>query len=342
MRVIALLYKIENQFQIERLIEFMRIRRKFLVLALVLAAMMSLATGCGSKTENSDKVSIVCSVYPAYDFIMNIVGESSDSIEVTYLLEKGVDMHNFQPTAEDIITIAQSDLMVYVGGESDSSIKDILATVNVNAVPLLSLVELKEEELLPGMTSDHEHEEEHEHAAEYDEHVWLSVKNSVEIVEKLCEAVSAIDPDNADVYALNAEEYINKLAALDKQYNDMVDKAARKVVLVADRFPFAYLADDYGLTCYAAFPGCSAETEAGFETVVFLAEKLMEHKLPVIFTLENSDGAVAGVVASTAEVSVKTGVLDSMQSVSGTQINNGYSYIAAMEKNLLALTEALN
>ncbi len=346
MQGIVLLYKIENQFQFERVINFMRIKRKILVLVLALVAMMSLLAGCGSEKEDSGKLSIVCSVYPAYDFIMNIVGENSDNIEVTYLLEKGVDMHNFQPTAEDIITITQSDLMVYVGGESDSSIKDVLATVNTNAVPLLSLVELREEELLPGMTSDHDHEYEddyHKHAAEYDEHVWLSVKNSIGIVEKLCEAVSAIDPDNADVYAANAEEYINTLVALDKKYEDMVSKAVRNVVLVADRFPFAYLADDYGLTCYAAFPGCSAETEAGFETVVFLAEKIKEHKLSSIFILENSDGAVADTVAVAAEVSdLKIGVLDSMQSVSRTQIDNGYSYIVAMEKNLLALTEALN
>ena len=326
----------------------MIIKRKNLMLALVTAAVMiSFLTGCGNEKEDSGKLSIVCSVYPAYDFIMNIVGEHSDNIEVTYLLEKGVDMHNFQPTAEDIIAITQSDLMVYVGGESDGSIQDILSTVNTNAIQLLSLVELKEEELLPGMTSDHNHESEdddHKHVVEYDEHVWLSVRNSIEIVEKLCESVCAIDADNKDVYAANAEAYINKLAELDKKYEDMVNKAKRKVLLVADRFPFAYLAEDYGLTCYAAFPGCSAETEAGFETVIFLANKVKEYKLPVIFILENSSGSVADTVVSAAaeNTDLKINVLDSMQSVSRTQIDNGYSYIMVMEKNLLALTEALN
>ena len=322
-------------------------KNKFRMLLFILTvSMLCILAGCGSEKQDDGKINIVCTVYPAYDFIMNIVGDNVDNVNVAYLLEKGVDMHNFQPTAEDIINITSSDLMVYVGGESDSSIKDIIGSVNANSVPLLSLVEVKEEELLPGMEHDHEHDEsceiDHEHEAEYDEHVWLSVKNSIVIVDKLCEAVCAIDPDNADSYKTNAKAYTEKLTALDKKYEDMVGKAVRNIVLVADRFPFAYLADDYNLTCYAAFPGCSAETEAGFETVVFLAETLKANKLPVIFTLENSDGAVAKTVASSAGVSVKTGVLDSMQSVSRTQIDNGYSYIGAMEANLAALWEALN
>lgn len=322
-------------------------KNKNKILLLVTAVfVLCFLSGCGSDKQDDGKINIVCTVYPAYDFIMNIVGDNADNVNVTYLLEKGVDMHNFQPTAEDIINITNSDLMVYVGGESDSSIKDIIGSVNANSVPLLSLVEVKEEELLPGMEHDHEYDEsceiDHEHEAEYDEHVWLSVKNSIVIVDKLCEAVCAIDPDNADSYKTNAKAYTEKLTALDKKYEDMVGKAVRNIVLVADRFPFAYLADDYNLTCYAAFPGCSAETEAGFETVVFLAETLKANKLPVIFTLENSDGAVAKTVASSAGVSVKTGVLDSMQSVSRTQIDNGYSYIGAMEANLAALWEALN
>lgn len=317
--------------------------KKRIILILAMVLVLCFFSGCGGEKQDDGRINIVCTVYPAYDFIVNIVGGNSENVKVTYLLEKGVDMHNFQPTAEDIINITNSDLMVYVGGESDSSIKDILAGVNTNAVPLLSLVEVKEEELLPGMEHDHEQEEEdHAHEAEYDEHVWLSVKNSMEIVNKLCEAVCAVDPDNADSYKANAKAYTDKLIALDKKFEDMVSNAARNIVLIADRFPFAYLADDYGLTCYAAFPGCSAETEAGFETVVFLAETLKANKLPVIFTLENSDGAVANTVASSAGVSVNIGVLDSMQSVSKTQLDNGYSYISTMEKNLSALTEALN
>jgi len=323
----------------------MRIKQKS-ILVLVMVLVLCFFMGCGSEKQDDGKINIVCTVYPAYDFIMNIVGENADNVNVTYLLEKGVDMHNFQPTAEDIINMTNSDLMVYVGGESDSSIKEIIGAVNTNSVPLLSLVEVKEEEFLPGMEHDHEHDEnceiDHGHEAEYDEHVWLSIKNSIVIVDKLCEAVCAIDPDNEDSYKANAKAYIEKLTVLDKKYEDMAGNAVRNIVLVADRFPFQYLADDYGLTCYAAFPGCSAETEAGFETVVFLAETLKANKLPVIFTLENSDGAVAKTVASSAGVDVKTGVLDSMQSVSRTQIDNGYSYISAMEKNLAALTEALN
>ncbi len=318
----------------------MKMRQKILLISMAVVLFACVFTGCTGKKQDKEGISIVCTVYPAYDFIMNIVGDTG-GVNVTYLLKKGVDMHNFQPTAEDIITITDSDLMVYVGGESDRSIKDILATADINKVSLLSLVEAKKEELLPGMESGHANEGE-EHGAEYDEHVWLSVKNALLIVDKLCEAVCEADSVNADTYRANAALYKEKLAALDKKYEDMVNGAARNIVLVADRFPFAYLADDYKLACYAAFPGCSAETEAGFETVVFLAETLKNNNLPVIFTLENSDGALAATVASSAGVTVSIKVLDSMQSVSDTQIKNGYSYISAMENNLSALTEALN
>lgn len=318
----------------------MKMRQKILLISMAVVLFTCIFTGCAGKKQDKEGISIVCTVYPAYDFIMNIVGDTG-GVNVTYLLKKGVDMHNFQPTAEDIITITDSDLMVYVGGESDRSIKDILATADINKVSLLSLVEAKKEELLPGMESGHANEGE-EHEAEYDEHVWLSVKNALLIVDKLCEAVCEADSVNADNYRANAALYKEKLAALDKKYGDMVNGAARNIVLVADRFPFAYLADDYKLACYAAFPGCSAETEAGFETIVFLAETLKNNNLPVIFILENSDGALAATVASSAGVTVSIKVLDSMQSVSETQIKNGYSYISTMENNLSALTEALN
>ena len=209
----------------------------------------------------------------------------------------------------------------------------------------MDVVELKHEVIKEGMEHDHEGEnEEHEHAEEctYDEHVWLSLKNAVKMAEAVCTAIMELDADNAGIYRANADKYIVKLNALDTEYQTIVDSAKNKVIVVADRFPFLYLADDYGIEYYAAFPGCSAESEAGFETIAFLAEKVKEYKTPVVFQIETSNGSLVNTVINAAgESNVKQGVLDSMQSVSKEKTESGYSYITAMQNNLLALKEAL-
>ncbi|MBQ9765634.1 MAG: zinc ABC transporter substrate-binding protein [Lachnospiraceae bacterium] len=314
-----------------------------LLIAMLIA--MSVFVGCGNKKDDG-KLRIVCTVYPAYDFVMNILGENKAQIEVTYLLDKGVDMHNFQPSADDIVTISGADLFIYVGGESDALIEDVLETTakDVKAMAFMDMVEVKEEHFMGAQTEhDHEHEHEHEASTEYDEHVWLSIKKSIEIVDKLADAIAEIDSDNAADYEKNATAYMDKLRELDTKVTDIVNNALRKTMLVADRFPFAYFADDYGITGYAAFPGCSAETEASFETVIFLVETIEANNLPVIFTIENSASAVAETVASSLKgKTVKISTLDSMQSVSKEQIDAGYTYISAMEKNINALKEALN
>jgi len=323
----------------------MKIRKFLLGMAVLL--MVLILTGCAGEGSVYDgKINIVCTNFPAFDFVMNIIGEDNEDIKVTYLLEKGVDMHNYQASADAIAQIMKADLCIYVGGESEAWVEDVLAgssAKNVVPVRFMDVVELKHEVIKEGMEHDHEHEE-HEHAEEctFDEHVWLSVKNAVKMTEAVYVAIAKLDADNAGLYRENADNYIAKLNLLDAEYQALVDSAENKVIVVADRFPFLYLADDYGIEYYAAFPGCSAESEAGFETIAFLGEKVKEHKTPVVFQIETSNGSLVKTVISASGIDdVKPGVLDSMQSVSKDKIEDGYSYIFTMQNNFVALKEAL-
>ena len=286
-------------------------------------------------------LSVVCSIFPQYDFCREIMGKDAN---IELLLKSKVDMHNYKPSAEDILKIKNCDLFVDIGGESDEWAKDIVASADnsrLSVLSLIDLVEAKEEETLEGMEEeDHEHDEDEEHESEKDEHVWTSLKNAQIIVRAISERLCALDAQNSAEYKKNADSYIEKLAALEKQYAETVSTAKRKTLVFADRFPFRYLADDYSLECFAAFSGCSAETQASFETVAFLAEKVKDKNLPYVLVIDGSDGSVAQTVASQSGAKIMT--LDSCQSVSEEEINEGKSYLSIMQENLEVLKEVLN
>ena len=335
----------------------------------VLAVLMASAvcfTACKTNTKKSDdkKLSIVTTIFPEYDWVMNILGDKKDSADVTMLLDNGVDLHSYQPTADDIVKIKSCDMFIYVGGESDEWVEDVLETAENKDMVVVNLLEelggmVKEEELIEGMQDeehDHDHDEhddhedeEHEHEhhheegeAEYDEHVWLSLKNASILVDKISQKLQKIDSANAETYEKNGKAYIEKLNALDKQYEAAVSEGSIKTLLFGDRFPFRYMVDDYGLTYYAAFIGCSAETEASFETIAFLSEKTDELNLHTILTIEGSDQKIAKtIVENTSSKDQKILVLDSMQSVTSKDVKDGASYFSVMEKNLEVLKEAL-
>ena len=310
--------------------------------AVCLAACDGAAPAGGSQ---DDKVQIVATIFPEYDWVMNILGDKSGDAEVTMLLDRGVDLHSYQPTADDILKISTCDMFIYVGGESDEWVADALKeAVNKDmvAVNLLEVLgtSVKEEETVEGMQEE-EHEE-HEEEAEYDEHVWLSLKNAATLTEYISNELQKLDPDNAKSYEKNTEDYVAKLKELDKKYSDTVEKATIKTVLFGDRFPFRYLTDDYGLTYYAAFVGCSAETEASFETVMFLAKKVDELKLPAVMTIEGDDHRIAEtIVENTQSRDQKILTMDSMQSTTSDDVKGGTTYLSVMENNLTALAEAL-
>ena len=326
--------------------------KKITALLLALFMLVGALAGCGKQndTNQTDKLSIVTTIFPEYDWVREILGDKADNAEITMLLDNGVDLHSYQPTADDIVKISDCDLFIYVGGESDEWVEDALrnaANRNMKVINLLEVLgdSVKPEEIVEGMQEEeHEHEdaEEHEHEEEADEHVWLSLKNAKMLVRVISKALQELDPNNKDIYAANADAYVKKLSALDAEYQAAVDAASNKTILFGDRFPFRYLVDDYGLRYYAAFVGCSAETEAGFETISFLAKRVDEWKLPCVLTIEGAQHKIAEtVVRNTTAKNQRVLTMDSMQSTTSKDVKNGTTYLSVMEKNLSVLKEAL-
>ena len=296
------------------------------------------------RNEGGKPLKIVTTVFPAYDWVRSVLGENPGKAEIVLLTDNGVDIHSFQPSVDDILKISSCDLFLYVGGESDEWVEDALKEAqNPNQISL-SLLDLmgetaKEEEEKEGMQEERGGEEE----GALDEHVWLSIKNASFLSEKIEEAISALDPANAERYAANEAALKESLAALDQEFEDAVSKGSFHTLLFADRFPLRYLTDDYGLDYYAAFAGCSAETEASFETITFLAKKLDELHLPVVLTIEGSDQKLAKtVVQSTKTKDQKILMFHSMQSVTANMIQEGADYLKIMQENLEILKEAMN
>ena len=328
--------------------------KKFISIFIAAAMAVCVLASCGSKqgekAGENNKLSIVTTVFPEYDWVKNVLGDNPAGAEVTLLLDNGVDLHSYQPTAEDILKISTCDMFIYVGGESDEWVDDVLETANNKDMAVINLMEalgdsVKEEELVEGMQGEEEEEEGEEgeeEEVEYDEHVWLSLKNAVKLVESISVSLQGIDTENASVYADNAKAYEDKLKALDSDYAAAVSGGTADTLLFGDRFPFRYLTDDYGLSYYAAFVGCSAETEASFETITFLANKVDELGLKNVMTIEGADKNIAEtIVSNTASKDQKILSLDSMQSVTNKDIEAGATYLSIMENNLTVLKEAL-
>ncbi len=498
--------------------------KKTIALLLALMLLAGVLAGCGNGDDQAkdDRLSVVTTIFPEYDWVRQILGDKADNADITMLLDNGVDLHSYQPTADDIVKISNCDLFIYVGGESDEWVEDALknaANKDMKVINLLKVLgdSVKTEETVEGMQEedhDHGHDEEitkddiedrslsdfagewkslypylingdldeycehkaeedddssttketylekykaswkcdaekisiegnkitftytdgksvtaeysyagyqpklndegeiasvryqfettsadapkyvqfndhghepgeaehfhiyfgndgfdalmdsktnpffvkdelsadeiveelmgHSHEEESDEHVWLSLKNAETLVSAISDALEQLDPDNKDAYSANTEAYVKRLSALDSEYQKAVDSGKYKTLLFGDRFPFRYLVDDYGLEYYAAFVGCSAETEASFETISFLAKKVDELKLPCVLTIEGTQHKIAEtIVQNTAEKNQKILTMDSMQSTTSKDVENGTTYLSVMEKNLTVLKEAL-
>lgn len=316
--------------------------KKIISATLILIMLVFSVSSCAEPKRSDGDLKIVCTTFPQYDFLKNILGNDDSLI---LLLDDGADLHSYEPTAQDIIDIGSADIFVCIGGSSDVWVENAIKAANnpdLKAIALMDFVNVLKEEYVSGMEHEHkEHEEAHGgNHSEEDEHIWLSLKNAEIIVQKLCDCVCEKDGDNAEKYKANAENYISMLNELDNEFQNVVSSAKRKTILFADRFPFRYLTEDYGLTYYAAFAGCSAESEASFDTLAFLINKVKELSLPVVFTIENSDGSIAQTVCG--ETGAKVLSLNSCQSISISDIENGATYIDIMKENLLAIKEALN
>ena len=352
----------------------------FMVAISMIMAMCTGCSGAAAGVSaGSGKLKVVTTIFPEYDWVREITA-GVDSVDITMLLDTGADLHSYQPTAEDIMKVGTADVFIYVGGESDGWVDDALKNAVNKDMTVINLMDVlkesvKEEEVVEGMQEeehdhdhehedadedhehedadeDHEHEdadEDHEHThgdaeeeVEYDEHVWLSLKNAKVVVSSIAESLSAKDSANSQKYTANADAYIAKLDTLDKEYQKAVDEGSYDTLLFGDRFPFRYMVDDYDIRYFAAFVGCSAETEASFETIKFLADKVDELGLTHVLTTEKTDGKIAKTIIDTAKASdVKVLAMDSMQSVTINEVEGGETYYSIMEKNLDVLKQAL-
>ncbi len=342
------------------------------VKALFCAVLMGVAAGAFA----ASKKSIVCVTYPEYDWVMNILGDRASKFDVTLLQNNGTDLHSYQPSVKDLAKVSSCDMLVFVGGESDEWVEDAIKTAKNKNMVVVNMVEalgdkVLEEEIVEGMEhhhhdeedhdahgheehdhdhdahghdhDDHDHEgEAHEHHHEKDEHVWLSVKFAIELTKVLSEKIQSLDSANAAAYKANTDAYVKQLSALDGEIESVVKAAPKKTILFGDRFPFRYFADDYKLTYYGAFAGCSAESEASFETIIFLANKVDEEGLKAVLTIEKSDEKIAKtIIKNTKSKNQEILAMDSLQSITKKDIKKGRNYLSAMQANLEVLKKAL-
>jgi zinc transport system substrate-binding protein len=320
----------------------MKKRILFITLAVFITAALS---ACSNKeepaqtTDTDGKIEVVATTFPEYDFLRQIAKEH---VNLSMLLPPGAESHSYEPTPQDILKIQNSDIFVYVGGDSDAWVAGILDSMDqsgMNIVTLMDCVDVVEEEIVEGMEEEEEEEEEAE-GPELDEHVWTSPRNAILIVQKLRDELCRVDPGNAEDYKTNAEDYIGKLNELDKKFQDVVDHSARKEIILGDRFPFRYFVDAYGLSYYAAFPGCSTDTEASAATVAFLIDKVKEDDIPVVFHIELSNEQMCDTICDAT--GAKKELLNAVHNVSRDDFNAGVTYLELMEHNVEVLKEALN
>ena len=315
---------------------------------------LSLFTGCGAvqtpaeQGNGADKIEIVCTTFPQYDWIRNLLGEAEEYFEVTLLVQNSADIHNYQPSARDMIAIKEADLFVYVGGESDVWVPDMMRSDTDLKERSVSLIEVLGDEVLTQemvQALEHDHSHDHDHAHEEtlaDEHVWLSLEKAELLCQYLSARLTAIAPEHEKVISDNTTQYIGKLHALNEEYKVMVEQSAGNPLVFGDRFPFCYLAEDYELEYYAAYTGCNAEVEVGFDTIIALADKIDTLKVPYVLVIDGSDRSIAETVISTASSSgLEILELNSMQSVSLEDIRSGTTYLGIMEENLEVLRKAL-
>lgn len=326
--------------------------RKLFFIYLSALIFVTVLIGCGqSDTAKNDKLSIVTTIFPEYDWVMNILGDNAENVDVTMLLDSGVDLHNFQPTADDIIKISTCDMFIYVGGHSDDWVEDALKQATNKDMVVVNLLEVlgdgaKLEDHIEGMQApvfdeeeDEDDEEDHQHL---DEHIWLSLRHAEVLCRCIANQLCEMDDAHKATYEANVSSYLEQLATLDAKYQEAVDAAEQDIILFGDRFPFRYMFDDYGLNYYAAFTGCSAETEASFETIAFLAGKVDELNLSAILQIESSDGSIPNTIKQTTAAKDQTILtMDSLQSTTASDVKNGLTYLSVMENNLEVLKEAL-
>lgn len=314
--------------------------KRIFFLVLAICAFLS---GCTSyKKDSTSKINIVCTTFPQYDWTREIIKGKEDGISVTLISRGGADMHSFNPSAEDLITIYNSDLFIYNGGESEKWVTEAIKGKNIKTLNLMSLLgdDILKKENSNLITDGHDH---HGNLSGADEHIWLSLDNAEEITEEIAEALGRIDTENRNVYYENARAYKNRLEILDDEYERTVKRSSKKTLLFADRFPFLYLTDDHDIKVYAAFPGCTTESEASFETIAFLSDKLKNEPISSVVIIEgSSDDLARTIIENSGKKDCRVITLNSIETIGEEEIAEGVTYISLMENNLSLISQALN
>ena len=312
-------------------------KNKLRLLALLIISLCCFSLFCACDNKENQKTSIICSTYAEYDWVSNILGEQKENYSLTLLTDNGKDLHSYQPSIADVTKISRADMFIYVGGESTSWVEKALKNKqNKNMIVVNLLNILGDNAQIEDVFEDQEDKDE----IEYDEHVWLSLKNAKLFVTEITKSLKQLDSENASTYETNATNYIARIQALDNNYTNQIDNCRVKSLVFGDRFPFKYLATDYNLTYYAAFNGCSAETEASFSKITSLAQKVDELGLKAVVKIETSDGKIANqIIENTKNKNQKLLTLNSMQK---TDTKSTQSYLAIMTTNLSTLCEALS
>ncbi len=302
---------------------------------LVLVLTCSVLTGgCAGPPEVSvddGRLQVVTTVFPQYDFVRQIAGEH---VQLSMLLKPGADSHSYEPAPQDIIKVRNADVFIYVGGENDTWIEDMLSSMDLSHMRTVRLVDCVET-----MTEEEEHEEHGGHEEEVDEHVWTAPANAAAITQHIARVLEDADPDNRDVYADNCRAYVEQLNQLDRDFREVIGHGNRKTIVFGDRFPLRYFAEAYGLTSYSALPGCASDTEASAATVAFLADKVREEQIPVVFKLELTSDSMARTIAGESGAKVLT--FHSCHNVTREQLEGGATYVSLMRENMEHLREAL-
>lgn len=321
-------------------------KKKLLALTLASSMMLSM-TACGGPIEvdkdGDGKLDVVCTIYPLYDWVKEIGGEHVNAI---YMLDSGIDLHNYVPTVSDIVTMKESDLFLYIGGDSDTWAENVvdksfyslkmIDTIGDKAQMQEVVEGMQEEDHSSEDDHDHDHDHHHDHDHDtYDEHIWLSLINAEIMVQSIVDKLSEIDEENKSFYQKQGKAYIEELTNLEATYAESLEEIENKTLVIADRFPFLYLAQDYGFDYYAAFTGCSSELEVSFETIAFLKEKVEELELDYVFKIEGASHQIAETVM---EDNTQVLELNSMQSITG---EDEKSYLSMMEENLEVLVKGL-
>ncbi len=330
--------------------------RTLLILLSTAILMSSVLYGCSETSvdpakpqtkDKPDKLSIVTTIFPPYDFARQVAGDNAD---ITMLLAPGEECHTFEPSPQDIIDIQNADLFIYVGGESEEWVDGILSSIdnkNMKILNMMDITDVVEEEIVEGM-EDHEDDEASSNAEtndvgedkEYDEHIWTSIDNAQVITHAICEALCELDEPHQAVYTNACEIYLSELSSLKKDINKIVKNGKRNTIVFGDRFPIRYFADEFDLKYYAAFPGCAEQSEPSAGTVAFLIEKVKKENIPVVFYLELSNGKIAKTIADST--SAETMQFNSCHNVTMDQFLDGVTYVDLMRENLAALEKALN